>query len=131
MALGKTVLRSIDVWDIDRDPLIYGLVESFETLEVETKKGLEERESMVVDTGSSRLRVWHSAALKEAFELAKPGFVVRLEHRGKVPIKGGQTFNRISVTVWESGDIEDVAAENEKVTCNKTSRADSHEDTSR
>jgi hypothetical protein len=105
----KYKLRSTDVWDEETQPILIGVVNSFEPLEV----GDETRETMLIDTGTAVVRVWHSEALKEAFELAKAGDGIRLEFKGKIPLKGGKTFKRISVQVWEGGNLEEIRQEAE------------------
>lgn len=96
-------VRSVDSIDWEKTPVLEGKVLSMESIKV----GEEERDVMVIDTGSQKVRVFHSAALDEAFSMAELGDSIRLEFRGKVALKGGKTFNRFSVAVWTGEDVFD------------------------
>lgn len=92
----KYKVKSVDVVDWETNSIVEGVITAYEPIKV----GKEERVTMVIDTGQTRARVWHSHALKEAFDLGEVGDNIRIEFKGKVPLQGGHTFNRFSVSVW-------------------------------
>lgn len=98
-------VRSLDTVDWNTNPDLEGLIVEYGSIEV---KG-EERAFMVIDTGQQKVRVFHSTALHEAFELGVQGDHIHIAFRGKVNIVGGHTFNRFQVQVWtlEEGDDEE------------------------
>lgn len=100
-------VRSIDIWDEEAQPILTGVVVKFEEVEVDN----EMRSTMLIDTGESIVRVWHSHALTEAFDLATPTDGIRIAFKGYAPLKGKKTFKRISVQVWEGGDLEEIVKE--------------------
>jgi len=95
--------RSLDTADFEREPDLEGVVVEMGSLEVDE----EERPFMVIDTGQRLVRVFHSSALKEAFDCAEKGDNIHLEYRGKVKLQGGKSFKRIAVQVWNDGEEED------------------------
>lgn len=96
--------RSIDVWDEEKQPVIEGVIARSEEMEVDD----EVRETFVIETPDGFVRIWHSGALKEAFELGKVGDGIRLHYKGRKALSGAKTFKRISVAVWKGGDIEEI-----------------------
>lgn len=103
----KFKVRSEDVWDEEINPVLTGVIVRFEPFKVDK----EERLTMLIDTGKALVRIWHSHALSEAFEVGKSGDGIRLEYQKTVPLKGGKTYKRISVQVWEGGDLEEIKKE--------------------
>lgn len=105
--MGKTreyTHRSIDVWDEELQPIVEGVVTTIEPFKVDD----EERDTLVIETPEGFLRIWHSGALKEAFELAVVGNGIRLVYKGRKAIGGNKTFKRISVAVWKKGDLKEI-----------------------
>lgn len=106
----KYKVKSIDVVDWEVNSVIEGVILDYETMKVKD----DDRLTMVIDTGQTKARVWHSKALEEAFSLGVVGDNIRIEFKGKVPISGGHTFNRFSVAVWTGVDDEKKEALTEK-----------------
>lgn len=96
----KYKVRTLDTADFNRDPDLEGVIAEYGSIDV---KG-DERAFVVIDTGQRKVRVFHSTALKDAFEQGEPGDHIRIEFRGKVKIEGGHTFNRFQVQVWTEED---------------------------
>lgn len=96
----KYKVKSIDVVDWEVDSIVEGRIVGFEEMKVKD----DTRLTMVIDTEQTQVRVWHSKALSEAFELGTIGDNIRIQFKGKVPLSGGHTFNRFSVAVWTGED---------------------------
>lgn len=95
-------VKSIDAVDWEKTPLVEGKILNLEPMMVDD----EERLTMIIDTGQTQVRVWQSKALDDAFTLGEVGDSIRIEFKGKVPLKGSKTFNRFSVAVWTGEDDE-------------------------
>lgn len=105
----KFKVRSIDIWNEELQPILTGVIDKFETLKV----GKDDRETMLIETGTAIIRVWHSHAVKDAFDLGEPGDGIRLHYQGTVPLAGAKTYRRVSVQVWVGGDINEILKETE------------------
>lgn len=103
----KYKVRSLDTVDFNKTPELVGVIKEYGVVDV---KG-DERSFMTIDTGQRLVRVFHSTALNDAFELGEQGDHVRLVFHGKVSIQGGHTFNRFEVQVWTEEGTPDETQE--------------------
>ena len=95
--MGRTFKhRTVDevVWTPGTE--VTGIIHEFETIDT----GKDKRDSVVIDTGTQLIRVWHAEGLKEVFDEGEVGDGIRVEFVKKVPLKGGHTFNKYAVALW-------------------------------
>lgn len=90
-------------WDFTKNPVLIGTYNSNKEIELDdTQNPGKKRMSKVyevetVDTGE-KVSVWGTFAIDQAFEQIEPGTIVRIEHKGKIPIhNGAQTVNQFVV----------------------------------
>jgi len=99
--------RTVDEMKWNPGDSVTGTITGFETIKV----GKEDRESVIIDTGTILARVWRSDGLAEVFDQGKPGDHVNVEFREKKPLKGGHSFNVFGVQLWtEESDVENQPA---------------------
>lgn len=107
----KYKVKSIDVVDWEEDSVVEGRIVGYEEIQVKD----DTRLTMVIDTKQAQVRVWHSKALTEAFDLGEVGDNIRIQFKGKVLLSGGHHFNRFSVAVWTGENDEKESQEPKEV----------------
>lgn len=92
--------RSVRNADFDRWPIVKGRM---------VEKGVHKDDKrdapfIVVDTGTSLVRIYESKDLEELFSVVEVGDGVRVEFLEMVALEGGRKFRRFDSSCWTGED---------------------------
>jgi hypothetical protein len=97
MTKGKTVYQSVNPVNWESTPTVEGIIEEFRSVLVDER----ETPACVIRTEDSRVIVYRSSMLEDAFKSAKVGNGVTITCRGTKPLKGNRSLRLFDVSVWE------------------------------
>lgn len=100
----KNLLRTEITNNFEKNPVVEGRIVRIDSQEIDGPKGVEIVPYILVDSADRFVRVYKSAALEEAFGVAKLGHFVRIESVGMRTTKRGMECRQFDVRVWEDTD---------------------------
>ena len=91
-----------DTWDFSKNPVLVGTYESTRTVEQDDlnnpgeKRDANVYEIVTADDGT-KVTVWGSFIIDEAFQKIPVGSEVRIEYVGKAELQGGRSVNKYKI----------------------------------